>query len=1044
MLQEARIKTPYLIVIMLFLVGILPVTWGLAAESAEQITFAGKVLDDQGQPIEGAKVRFYQMDPGQISGTYVIGVLHEVTTGADGAVSFGVPQSTSYRPVIVVARKDGLAIGWAYWRIREDLRHDIVLSEPKQLRGIVVDADGTPVGGAEVYLGWGTSGQLNDSVTGLPAQVATRLFHTETDVSGRFTLEDLPKDATVELEVAKPGYATLVTRRRSRVSMSSFQFAAGQSDIKLVLPAEAVIEGVVVERGSGKPVSGVKLQVQNDQIIPADRGEFVVSGSDGSFRIGALLPGAQTISLIRRREGLADWVGEPVSLRLQAGETKRDVTIEVTNGGILEVLVTEAGSAKPIGDAHVSIRSATEQPSHHSAVSDANGVAQIRLLPGTYQLSGIYGTGYASLRAQGSITIVSGQTERLAKHLTPMPKISGVVRDPKGRPVEGVALGLLPGGGTIGHSDAQGRFEVPFDRCGWPGGDTVFCLVARHEERNLATAVEVGDGAQAMDLTLKPGAILTGGAVDPNGKAIAGAQIYTMLRVSNWGSGISSQRAICDGDGRFKINAVPADHSYNIMVNADGYGQADVQAETHDAADRVVNVGKITLPVANLSISGRIVDSEGNPVSNATLYGYGDGQPNQCQAQTDAEGRFTLEGVCEGKINLRADCRQDGKPLSARVITSGGTADIRIIVREGRSPVQYVGGKTYDQIIQTAEKVMAGVIVDERGEPMANVPVGVCAQKTERGTTYSSWPTLRATTDAQGRFAIECYEQCQYNLLVSPDHYAAQIVYDVPVGEKDLKITVPDGGTLTGRLVRQGIEGQVPIGGVQVKLEQADRSAYTHLGFDRDRTTTTDADGRFRFEHIRTKVRPSASRRQDQWEHVPRLWQLTYGDITQTFSFTDGDTIDDFEFVIRPSLDDTTTLVGCALPKMEGIEIDGAAVAKDKAVVVCFFDYQQRPSRNAVMRLARQAETFEAAGVQIVAIQVSDVDRTTLDAWAKKNEFTFPTGQITADVEAVRAAWAAKSLPWLILTDQSHTVRAEGFTVAELQTKVGELADVDL
>jgi hypothetical protein len=38
--------------------------------------------------------------------------------------------------------------------------------------------------------------------------------------------------------------------------------------------------------------------------------------------------------------------------------------------------------------------------------------------------------------------------------------------------------------------------------------------------------------------------------------------------------------------------------------------------------------------------------------------------------------------------------------------------------------------------------------------------------------------------------------------------------------------------------------------------------------------------------------------------------------------------------------------------------------------------------------------------------------------------------------EKTRSAWGVKSLPWLILTDDEHVVRAEGFALTELDDKI--------
>jgi hypothetical protein len=43
---------------------------------------------------------------------------------------------------------------------------------------------------------------------------------------------------------------------------------------------------------------------------------------------------------------------------------------------------------------------------------------------------------------------------------------------------------------------------------------------------------------------------------------------------------------------------------------------------------------------------------------------------------------------------------------------------------------------------------------------------------------------------------------------------------------------------------------------------------------------------------------------------------------------------------------------------------------------------------------------------------------------------------ITGYIEKIRFAWGVKSLPWLILTDRQHVVRAEGFGLAGLDERL--------
>ena len=1019
------------------------------SERAKQITCTGKVVDAQGQPIAGAKVTLYEERYGDTQYLLNVALAAEATTKAEGAFSFSIrAESDSYRFGYIVAEKQGLALGLANWDMRQYQELEIRLGQAKELAGIVVDESGKPISNAAVSILELRTGKREERVS-LHRDLAPKLLSVTTDSTGKFAFTNLPAEATAEFLVRKQARATVSTFKPEIYRGEFLQFSPGQADIRLTQPEEAKIEGIVVEKDTGKPAGGVNLMVTQDRNLPLYGQESVVSSKeDGTFSINALSTGRHILQLAAPNQGLADWVAEPVEVMTEAGKTKDGVKVELTKGGILEVVVTEAARNQPLDRASISIRDQKSQE-WLRATCDKDGIARIRLLPGEYQISGVYKQGYTSDRRQETITIEEGATRRIAWALNEAPKVTGVVRDADGKPIEGVKLSILPISYEEVSSNSDGKFEIVWDRRGWDREDTTFCLVARHEQRDLAAAVEIGEGTKTLDIKLAPGITFTGKVVDPNGKGIADAQVRVMIRVSNWGSSLSRrQTEKTDGSGSFQIRAIPPDRKYNIYASAEGYGDNRAEVQADNAVDNRLDVGMLTLPVANLSVSGQIVDAQGNPMPNANIEAYGEAQPSRRSTQADSEGKFVLDGVCVGQINIRADVERGGKRLSAHIVTNGGATGIKIVVREGRSVVQYLGGKTYEQIMQSAKKVIAGVAVDENGSPVAGVPVGVCChkKKDEKGRfswTFSSFVTLSDTTDQQGRFAIELEEDGEYNLRFSPDKYAAVIEYDVPVGKKDLKVTLPEGGTVAGRLVRVEKGRKVPIPNAEVKVEQTDRASYTHLGFDRDQTTVTDSQGRFQFEHLQTKIRPHESMSQTQWKYATRVWQITYGNTSKTIAFYDSNTIEDLEVVVRPDLASAQPLVGKALPGFDGIKIDLAEdQTKGKMLLVCFFDMEQRPSRHCITQLAKQAEQLKQKGVIIVAAQIAKVAPDVFDAWLKESEILFPVGTIKGDIDETRYNWGVHAFPWLILTSGDHFVRAEGFAVSELNDKIKQISDV--
>lgn len=151
---------------------------------------------------------------------------------------------------------------------------------------------------------------------------------------------------------------------------------------------------------------------------------------------------------------------------------------------------------------------------------------------------------------------------------------------------------------------------------------------------------------------------------------------------------------------------------------------------------------------------------------------------------------------------------------------------------------------------------------------------------------------------------------------------------------------------------------------------------------------------------------------------------------------------DEWDGSIRYVPKDWSILIGAGkpMPKFEGVNLDlSAEQIKNRAILLCFFDMEQRPSRNCIMRLAKQAEQLKQKGITIVAVQSSQISESKLNEWIKKYNIPFTVGAITADIEKARFTWGIRSLPWLILTDKEHTVRAEGFSMSELDEKISAI-----
>ncbi len=131
------------------------------------------------------------------------------------------------------------------------------------------------------------------------------------------------------------------------------------------------------------------------------------------------------------------------------------------------------------------------------------------------------------------------------------------------------------------------------------------------------------------------------------------------------------------------------------------------------------------------------------------------------------------------------------------------------------------------------------------------------------------------------------------------------------------------------------------------------------------------------------------------------------------------------------------SLFGEPLEKLDAFDIGvDSAKLKGKPILVCFWDMQQRPSRHCISQLGEQAQQLRERGVAVIAVQASKTDRNTLDEWVRKNGIPFPVGMIQGDEQKTHFAWGIMSLPWLVLTDRQHIVRAQGFGIGALEKKL--------
>ena len=195
-----------------------------------------------------------------------------------------------------------------------------------------------------------------------------------------------------------------------------------------------------------------------------------------------------------------------------------------------------------------------------------------------------------------------------------------------------------------------------------------------------------------------------------------------------------------------------------------------------------------------------------------------------------------------------------------------------------------------------------------------------------------------------------------------------------------------------------------------------------------DQNTRTDVEGKFKLKACEGRVQISANK--SGQTRLSGSIQTEGGATDVKIIISERQSTTRYEPKRPPSL------VGRSLPELKNLSIKLLPDTTDKIVLVCFFDMEQRPSRNCLMQLSKRAQELQEKDVSVVAVQASKIDENTLNEWIKGQNISFPVGMIQTDEEKTRFTWGIRSLPWLILTDKNHIVCSNGFSLGELDNKI--------
>ncbi len=371
---------------------------------------------------------------------------------------------------------------------------------------------------------------------------------------------------------------------------------------------------------------------------------------------------------------------------------------------------------------------------------------------------------------------------------------------------------------------------------------------------------------------------LRGKVLAPDGKPLAGASVVWMgnrkpplpydalprgsRETSPMIETIAQTRT--NDDGTFELSApfVADDYQlYNgvnvhLMVTAPGFG---LLAENFAAGDLDKEV---TLQVPEqVVIHGRLLAPNGMPAAGvrATFSGFFNDMTGKGMSvwmpgmtselppawprpqETDADGRFTIEGVPVGTYATIVFEHPDYAVDEVTVNTipertiSAGLRGFEIV------PVE----PTFTYSLEPARPVAGRVTDKETGEPLAGMLVQMIPMRRHGGQTFTT------RTDADGRYRVAGHStDGTYFITVYPDadsgYLGANETRDGwPAGANVLTVdfALEKGRLIHGRVADQ--DGDLPVAGAAVVYQPGRGNPNDTGGRDLRNTVITDADGRF-------------------------------------------------------------------------------------------------------------------------------------------------------------------------------------------------------
>jgi protocatechuate 3,4-dioxygenase beta subunit len=439
---------------------------------------------------------------------------------------------------------------------------------------------------------------------------------------------------------------------------------------------------------------------------------------------------------------------------------------------------------------------------------------------------------------QGDVSTQGGDTNVVVRlgiyasntggNLSPPIKLTGTVRDARGKAVAGVKMFMssLQSGPITSQTDSRGRYEFTWQKR--LNNEETEWLLARDLSSGSTAFHQMDETTTNLDLTLQEGMTLSVRVSDTDGQRLTNATASVGLRLGNRGFGVDSQPFTADERGQLRITALPQGERYMLQIQAPGHTSNMRQIAADETKTKLLELPPVVLTPTDCDVAGQVLDNDGKPAAGVNVHLYTGGQTTT----TDTDGHFVFHGVRRGLLSLEAGFPMPNTSAyrdSGMARANGG--DTNIVIRLGTNPSP-ASSISRDRI------TTSGTAFDPSGMPAPGVILSLLSLtgfqnpvRSDAGGKYTmQWQNLSLRTNKVVMFARDL----EHN-------WAAAAEMDAKTANLDIHLQ--PGLTLSGSV--QNSRGR-PVTNAIVQLVPFP-PADPRAGMNRQSPTNATARGTFSF-----------------------------------------------------------------------------------------------------------------------------------------------------------------------------------------------------